>query len=228
MFLEHFLQGFFLFGHLASGNSFPKPISADEEKEHFRRYAEGNEDSRNLLVEHNLRLVAHVAKKYNNHAKESEDLISVGTIGLIKAVVAYSPERGARLSTYAIRCIENEILMYLRNIKKNAGNISLQEISSIDREGNEIHLEDKVADIHSDTEELVTKKLQATKLREAINFVLHGREKTVIQMRYGFGDTKKEMTQQEISKELNISRSYVSRIEKKAIGKLRKEMAQNN
>jgi len=108
--LMQLLQGFFLFGHLAGGNSFPKPLSADEERKHLKLYAEGSEDARNILIEHNLRLVAYVAKKYNNHAKDAEDLISVGTIGLIKAIVTYNPDKGTKLATYAIRCIENAIL----------------------------------------------------------------------------------------------------------------------
>jgi RNA polymerase sporulation-specific sigma factor len=222
--LIQFLQGFFLFGHLASGNSFPKPISADEEKEYLQKYSEGNEDARNILIEHNLRLVAYVAKKYSNHAKESEDIISVGTIGLIKAIATYSPDKGTRLATYAIRCIDNEILMYLRNLKKNSGTIYLQDIVGADPEGNEVRIEDKLADDKDDIDEQVSSKMQKKKLQEIMCKVLHGREKIVILLRYGLGPTMEEMTQREIAVALDISRSYVSRLEKKALSKLRKEM----
>ena len=110
MFLLNILQGFFLFGHLAGGNSFPMPLSAEDEQKYLRKFAEGSQDAKNILIEHNLRLVAHVTKKYNNHAKDNEDLISVGTIGLIKAVATFKPDKGTRLATYAARCIENAIL----------------------------------------------------------------------------------------------------------------------
>ncbi|MCL2356315.1 MAG: sigma-70 family RNA polymerase sigma factor [Defluviitaleaceae bacterium] len=139
------LEGFFLFGHL--GNSFPKPLSSDEEKKYLQEYAKGSQDARNILIEHNLRLVAYVAKKYNNHAKDAEDLISVGTIGLIKAIVTYKSDKNVRLATYAIRCIENEILMFIRATKKSAGDVSLQDVVGVDREGNEVRIEDKLADI---------------------------------------------------------------------------------
>jgi RNA polymerase sporulation-specific sigma factor len=135
-----------LFGHLAGGNSFPKPLSANEEKKCLKLYAEGNEDAKNTLIEHNLRLVPYVAKKYTNHAKYAEDLLSVGTIGLIKAILAYDHEKGARLSTYAIRCIDNEILMFIRGIKKTAGDVYMQDVLGTDREGNEVCIEDKLAD----------------------------------------------------------------------------------
>jgi RNA polymerase sporulation-specific sigma factor len=227
-FVLQFLQGFFLFGHLAGGNSFPKPISADEEKKYLQKYSEGSEDARNILIEHNLRLVAYVAKKYSNHAKESEDIISVGTIGLIKAITTYSPDKGTRLATYAIRCIDNEILMYLRNLKKNAGNIYLQDIVGVDREGNEVRIEDKLADDKDEIDEQVNSKMQLKKLHEIMCKVLHGREKIVILMRYGLGPTMEEMTQREIAVALDISRSYVSRIEKKALSKLRRELLEKS
>ena len=222
--LLHMLQGFFLFGHLAGGNSFPKPLTADEERIYLQKHSEGNEDARNILIEHNLRLVAYVAKKYNNHAKDAEDLISVGTIGLIKAIVTYKADKGTRLATYAIRCIENEILMFIRSTKKSSGDIYLQDIVGVDREGNEVRVEDKLADDKETIDDQVGLKMQLKKLREIICKVLYGREKTVITMRYGLGPKMKEMTQREIAGELDISRSYVSRIEKKALTKLRKEM----
>ena len=222
--LLHVLQGFFLFGHLTGGNSFPKPLSAIEEKKYLTNYAEGNEDARNILIEHNLRLVAYVAKKYNNHAKDAEDLISVGTIGLIKAVATYKPDKNTRLATYAIRCIENEILMFIRSAKKSAGDIYLQDIIGVDREGNEIRVEDKLADDKDPVDDQVGLKMQIRRLRDVVCGALHGRERTVIDMRYGLDAKMEEMTQREIAGKLDISRSYVSRIEKKALTKLRKEM----
>jgi len=217
------LQGFFLFGHLTGGSSFPTPLSTEEEQKYLREYAQGSHDAKNILIERNLRLVAYVAKKYSNHAKDNEDLISVGTIGLIKAVASYKPDKGTRLATYAIRCIENEILMHIRSGKKRSGDIYLQDVVGVDREGNEVRVEDKIADDKDPIDDQVSLKMQIKRLNEVIHRVLHGREKTVIEMRYGL-DAKDEMTQREIAGQLGISRSYVSRIEKKALSKLCKEM----
>ncbi|MCL1877297.1 MAG: RNA polymerase sporulation sigma factor SigK [Defluviitaleaceae bacterium] len=203
------LEGFFLFGHLAGGNSFPKPLSPGDEKKYLQEYAGGSHDARNILIEHNLRLVAYVAKKYNNHAKDAEDLISVGTIGLIKAIVTYKHDKNTRLATYAIRCIENEILMFIRASKKSAGDISLQDIIGVDREGNEVRVEDKLADDKDSIDEQVGLKMQIRRLRDVVRRVLFGREKTVILLRYGLGDEPEELTQREIASHLNISRSYV-------------------
>ncbi|MCL1843941.1 MAG: RNA polymerase sporulation sigma factor SigK [Defluviitaleaceae bacterium] len=224
MFFGLILEGFFLLGHLAGGNSFPKPLSADEEKIYLEKYSDGDKDAGNILIEHNLRLVAYVAKKYNNHAKDAEDLISVGTIGLIKGVASYKPDKGTRLATYAIRCIENEILMFIRAGRKSAGDIYLQDIVGVDREGNEVRVEDKIADDKDAIDEQVNLKMQTKRLREVVCKVLYGREKAVITKRYGLGAGGEEKTQREIAGELSISRSYVSRIEKKALAKLRKEM----
>lgn len=227
MFFGLFLEGFFLFGHLAGGNSFPKPLSPEDEKKYLQKYLDGNEDAKNILIEHNLRLVAYVAKKYNNHAKDAEDLISVGTIGLIKAIVTYKPDKGTKLATYAIRCIDNEILMFLRKIRISAGDIYFQDIVGVDREGNEVRVEDKLADDKETIDDQVSLKMQISRLRKAVCDVLYGREKSVITMRYGLGPKTKEMTQREIAGELEISRSYVSRIEKKALMKLRKAFFEN-
>jgi len=221
--LAHFLQGFFLFGHLTGGNSFPKPLSAEDEQKYLQQFAEGNEDARNILIERNLRLVAHVAKKYSTHAKENEDLISIGTIGLIKAVASFKPDRNVRLATYAARCIENEILMDIRSGKKRNGDIHLQDVVGVDREGNEVRVEDKIADDKEPVDEQVGLKMQIRRLQDVLRRVLHGREKVVIEMRYGL-DGSDELTQREIASELGISRSYVSRIEKKALCKLGKEL----
>ncbi|MCL2526917.1 MAG: RNA polymerase sporulation sigma factor SigK [Defluviitaleaceae bacterium] len=221
--LLHLLQGFFFLGYLSGGNSFPTPLSAEDEHKYLLEYAEGNEDAKNILIERNLRLVAHVAKKYSNHSKDSEDLISVGTIGLIKAITSYKPDKGTRLATYAARCIDNEILMHIRAAKKYSGDVYLQDIVGMDREGNEVRIEDKIADDTDPVDDQVNLKMQIKRLYDVIHRVLHGREKTVIELRYGLAAID-EMTQREIATMLDISRSYVSRIEKKALGKLGKEM----
>jgi RNA polymerase sporulation-specific sigma factor len=223
MFLLYMLEGFFLAGYLAGGNSFPTPLTAEEERNYLNAYANGCQDAKNILIERNLRLVAHMAKRYGNHAKDSEDLISIGTIGLIKAITSFKIDRGIRLATYAAKCIDNEILMHIRASKKHAGDIYLQDIVGVDREGNEVRIEDKIADEKDTIDNQVGLKIQIKHMYEAIRRVLHGREKTVIEMRYGL-DGQEELTQREISSMLNISRSYVSRIEKKALSKLEKEM----
>jgi len=221
--LIHFLQGFFLFGHLTGGNSFPRPLSAEDEQKYLRELAAGSEDARNILIERNLRLVAHVTKKYSTHAKDNEDLISIGTIGLIKAVASFKPDKNVRLATYAARCIENEILMDMRAGKKRNGDIHLQDVIGVDREGNEVRVEDKIADDKEPIDDQVGLKLQIRRLQEVLLRVLHGREKVVIEMRYGL-EGRDELTQREIANKLGISRSYVSRIEKKALSKLGKEL----
>ena len=221
--LLHILQGFFLLGYLTGGNSFPQPLSAEEEKDYLQKYASGDEDARNVLIERNLRLVAHIAKKYGNHVKDSEDFISIGTIGLIKAITSFKHDKGARLATYAAKCIDNEILMFLRTSRKYANDVYLQDIVGVDREGNEVRIEDKLADDKDPVEDQVGLKLQKKRLREVIDLVLRGRERMVIERRYGL-DGEDEMTQREIASDLDISRSYVSRIEKKALGKLAKEI----
>jgi len=223
--LMHLLQGPFLMGYLSGGNSFPMPLSAEEEQKYLLEYAQGSDDAKNILIERNLRLVAHVAKKYSNHSKDSEDLISVGTIGLIKAITSYKPDKGTRLATYAARCIDNEILMHIRAAKKYSGDVYLQDIVGVDREGNEVRVEDKIADETDPVDDQVNLKMQIKRLYDVIRRVLHGREKTVIELRYGLVDAD-EMTQREIATMLEISRSYVSRIEKKALGKLGKEMGE--
>jgi len=217
------LQGFFLFGHITGGSSFPKPLSPEDEQKYLAEYAAGCEDAKNILIERNLRLVAHVTKKYAAHAKDTEDLISIGTIGLIKAVASFKPDKNVRLATYAARCIENEILMDMRAGKKRNNDIHLQDVIGMDREGNEVRVEDKIADNKDPVDEQVGLKLQITKLKKVLLHALHGREKDVIEMRYGL-DGRDELTQREIAKALGISRSYVSRIEKRALGKLEMHM----
>ena len=178
-------------------------------------------EARSVLIEHNLRLVAHIAKKYSNSA-DSDDLISIGTIGLIKAVSTYKAGKG-RLSTYAAECIKNEILMELRHIKKRQGDISLQETIGMDKEGNEVTLEEKIADDSRSIEETTDIKMQIIKLYKALKSCLTKRERTIIEMRYGIA-TGEEITQREIAQSMGISRSYVSRIETKALKKLRNKM----
>jgi RNA polymerase sporulation-specific sigma factor len=198
-------------------------LSPEEEKRCLIEYAGGSEDAKNILIERNLRLVAHIVKKYSNHIKDSEDLISIGTIGLIKAITTFKPEKGTRLATYAARCIDNEILMHIRSSKKYTSDVYLQDTIGMDREGNEVRIEDKLADEKDPIDDQVDLKMQIKRLCEAIKSVLHDRERHVILLRYGLKDGD-EMTQREIAQLLGISRSYVSRIEKKAIMKLGKEM----
>ena len=220
------LQFFFFFSYITSSYSFPQPLSSDEERKYLNEYAAGSEEAKNVLIERNLRLVAHVVKKYSNYIKDSDDLISIGTIGLIKAITTFRTEKGTRLATYAARCIDNEILMYIRSSKKYTSDIYLQDTIGIDREGNEVRVEDKLADEKDSIEEQVDLKIRIKRLCGAITKVLHTREKHVIMLRYGLQDGD-EMTQREIAQLLGISRSYVSRIEKKALMKLGREIGDN-
>lgn len=218
-----FLNCMFMFSCISNNSTFPKPLSMEEEQKYLKLYQEGNIEAKNILIEKNLRLVAHITKKYTNYQKETEDLISIGTIGLIKAIVSFKNEKGIKLATYAARCIENEILMYIRASKKYSKDLYLQDTMGIDKDGNEITLEDKVADDSVSIDEEVLLKLQSKTLYKKMEKVLKDREKMIIQLRYGLINGK-ELTQQDIGKMLGISRSYVSRIEKKALEKLYKEM----
>ena len=213
------LLPFYILGHI--NITFPPPLTKEEEEMYIKRLEEGSTEARNALIEHNLRLVAHIAKKYSGSA-DSDDLISIGTIGLIKAVSTYKSGRG-RLSTYAAECIKNEILMELRHIRKRQSEISLQETIGVDKEGNEVTLEEKIADESRSIEETADVKMQIIKLYKALKDCLTHREKTIIELRYGIPDGK-EITQREIAQRLGISRSYVSRIETKALKKLRGKM----
>lgn len=211
----------FLFGYLYN-QVFPQPLDEAEERAFLTELKNGNEDARNILIERNLRLVAHVVRKYESSGEDMEDLISIGTIGLIKAIKTYNDDRGVRLATYAARCIENEVLMHLRNIKKVKQEVSIYEPIGYDKEGNEISLLD-VLTVDNEIIDLVETKLQEEKVREKIN-TLSCRERQVIEMRYGLFDGLKE-TQREIARKLGISRSYVSRIEKRALKKLIREIS---
>ena len=200
--------------------SFPKPLTAEEEAYYLRRYREGDMDAKRILIERNLRLVAHVAKKYVNQGEETEDLIAVGTVGLIKAVGTFNHQKNNKLATYAARCVENELLMLFRNRKKVSRDVSLYDPIGTDKEGNEISLLDILESEKIDVIEQMQQKDNARKLERLMEKELDDRERCILRMRYGIG-REKELTQREIAEILSISRSYVSRIEKTAIEKLR-------
>lgn len=206
--------------HVCSGGSFPKPLSKKDEEYYLQKLKEGDNEARNKLVEHNLRLVAHIIKKYYGTKCEQDDLVSIGTIGLIKAINTFKPDKKIRLSSYASRCIENEILMYLRAVKKTERDVSLNETIDTDKDGNPLTLMD-IMKVDDNILDELDMKLNSKKLGQYITEELNSREKTVIILRYGLNG-KKPMTQKEIAKMLNISRSYVSRIETKALKTLRK------
>ncbi len=206
--------------HVCGSGSFPKPLSEKKEREYLEKMAQGDAEAKNKLIEHNLRLVAHIIKKYYGVSSEQDDLVSIGTIGLIKAINTFRPDKNIRLSSYASRCIENEILMHFRSAKKSAQDVSINETIDTDKDGNQLTLLDIMA-VDDDILDNLDKKLNIKKLGQFINEELTGREKKIIVMRYGL-DGKKPVTQKEIAKLMNISRSYVSRIETKALKKLRK------
>ncbi|MBP3462429.1 MAG: RNA polymerase sporulation sigma factor SigK [Tyzzerella sp.] len=200
--------------------SFPPSLSADEEQYYLQKYLEGDLEAKHILIERNLRLVAHVIKKYQHLEENPEDLISIGTIGLIKAIITFNPERNNKLGTYAARCIENEILMLLRTKKKHSKEVSLYEPIGTDRDGNEIQLFDIIEADEADAQTKITLKDDIRLLYEKLESELSPRERLVLKMRYGLYN-QEEYTQREIADQLGISRSYVSRIEKSAIEKLR-------
>lgn len=225
--LEMLLAGFFyLFGYISNNNVFPLPLSEEEESALLTRLEEGDEEARNILIERNLRLVAHIVKKFDCTGEDVDDLISIGTIGLIKGIGTFNRHRNTRLATYAARCIENEILMHLRAIKKNRNDLLLYDPIGSDREGNEITLLDILETGAELVSEQVETLLEEEKLKERIK-LLNKRERKVIELRYGLVDGVIK-TQREISKALGISRSYVSRIEKKALRKLFNDLKLNN
>ncbi|MGN8799970.1 RNA polymerase sporulation sigma factor SigK [Candidatus Merdisoma sp. HCP28S3_D10] len=200
--------------------TFPQPLEAEEEQYYLQRLKEGDGQARDILVERNLRLVAHIVKKYQGTGEETEDLISIGTIGLIKAVTTFDSGKGSRLATYAARCVENELLMYFRSKKKTARETSYYDPIGTDKEGNEIHLLDIMESKERDAFTSVCVREDSRRLYELLADVLTERERTVLIMRYGLYNGK-EYTQREIAGKLGISRSYISRIEKSAILKLR-------
>mgnify|MGYP000991012749 FL=1 len=211
-----------LVSYVTGTNAFPKPLTEEEEREYLARRDQGDESARNALIERNLRLVAHIVKKFENTGESTEDLISIGTIGLIKAIRTFDQDKNTRLATYAARCIENEILMYLRATKRLKSEAMLHDPIGSDKEGNELNLMDILEAGDGSVAETVESRFEKEKLREKLN-CLSPRERTVIELRYGLGDCESQ-TQREIAKMLNISRSYVSRIEKRAISKLLKAM----
>ena len=204
--------------------SFEKPLTPEEEVKYLTKFKEEKDEyAKEVLIERNMRLVAHIAKKYNNSSEEQDDLISIGTIGLIKAIETFNIEKGTRLATYASKCIENEILMSIRTNKKNKVQVSLQDPIGMDKEGNEISLIDVLGTDIDYILDQVELKVQISKLYEQLDKILTNREKEIILLRYGL-TTCGNKTQREIAEKLKISRSYVSRIEKRALKKLRKEL----
>ncbi len=210
----------FLISFVSGNMTFPKTLTAKEEKLYIEKMEKGDIEAKNKLIEHNLRLVAHISKKYSANIRDSEDLISLGTIGLIKAINSFDSSKGTRLVTYAARCIENEILMLMRSNKKTQGDVSLNDPIGTDKEGNQILLMDIIGGDEEDVIKEIDKKAQIKKLYENIKTRLDIRERKIIEMRYGLNDGN-ELTQSEIGEIMGISRSYVSRIEKKAIEKLK-------
>ena len=201
---------------LSPGGSFPSPLSQEEEKKYLTQWQNGDIFARNVLVEHNLRLVAHIIKKYYTQTNDIEDLISIGTIGLIKGINTYKSDKGIRLATYASRCIENEILMHFRSLKKTMGDVSLSDVLDTDGEGNNLSLMDEMSEKIGDIE-------LCGRLHGLVDSVLNEREARIIRLRYGLAGAA-PMTQRETAKVCSISRSYVSRLEKKALEKLRSEL----
>ena len=210
-------------GYIASNNLFPEPLSLEEEKEYLILHKKGDENAKNILIERNLRLVAHIVKKYSNTNILQEDLISIGTIGLIKGINSFDIDKNYKLATYVSRCIENEILMYLRANKKYVLDVYLNEPIGKDKDDNVVTLQEVLEEKQKDIEDEIDLKIQIENLYKKMEKVLSKREKTIIRLRYGL-DGEKSKTQKEISKKLNISRSYVSRIENAAIHKLFKEL----
>ena len=222
-FIEFIKSAVFVVGYIQGSNLFPEPLSAEEEKKCLEQMAKGNEEARNVLIERNLRLVAHVAKKYTTSKVDQEDLISIGTIGLIKGINSFNLEKGARLSTYVSRCIDNEILMHFRATKKQNAEVFLDEPIGKDKDDNVITLQEILENDDKSVEESVDLKMKVKLLYEKMKSILKGRERTILELRFGL-DGHKPKTQIEIAKEMGISRSYVSRIETKAISKLSKEI----
>lgn len=211
---------FFFILHVTGVGAFPQPLKSKDEKLFFDLMKNGDMSARNKLIEHNLRLVAHIVKKYYMTQNDQDDLVSIGTIGLIKAVDTFDSSKGIRLSSYAARCIENEILMFFRNCKKSSQDVSMNEPIDTDKDGNALVLMDVIATEDLIVEELDT-KIKSEQLRKYIDEVLSEREKIIVKLRYGL-EGNVPLTQREVAKKLNISRSYVSRIEKKSLLTLKK------
>lgn len=222
-FLAFLNSAVFVVGYIQSTQLFPEPLSAKEEAIYLEKLKNGEEEARNILIEKNLRLVVHVAKKYSSANVEQDDLISIGTIGLIKGINSFKSDKGVRLATYVSRCIDNEILMYLRSSKKLQAEVYLNEPIGKDKDDNVVTLQEVLENDERSIEDAVDLKLKIKKLYQKMKEVLKGREKDIIELRFGLNG-KEPKTQNEIAKDMGISRSYVSRIETKAIGKLAKEI----
>ena len=211
-----------LFGYISGNTLFPEPLTNEEEKLYLEQMKNGDEDARNILIESNLRLVAHVVKKYSNTKIDQDDLISIGTIGLIKGINSFNVDKGSKLSTYVSRCIDNEILMYLRSTKKLNAEVYLNDPIGKDKDDNVVTLQEILENNERNIEDEVDLKIKIKKLYKKIGDILKDRERTIIELRFGLYGHKPK-TQHEIAEMMGISRSYVSRIETKAIGKLNKE-----
>lgn len=222
-FLAFLGSGLFVLGYISNNSLFPESLSQEDERIYVEKMREGDQDAKNILIEHNLRLVAHVCKKYNNTNIDQDDLISIGSIGLIKGINSYNPEKSIKLSTYISKCIDNEILMYLRSNKKTNSEVYLEDPIGKDKDDNTVRLGEVLENNDKPIEEEVDLKMKINKLYEKIKKVLKKRERTIIELRFGLNG-KEPKTQKEIAKDMGISRSYVSRIETKAIGKLAKEI----
>lgn len=218
-FLSFLKSAVLVVGYIQTSNLFPEPLTPKEESFYIGKLIDGNKEAENILIERNLRLVAHIAKKYSYSNIESDDLISIGSIGLIKGIKSYKPDKGVRLSTYVSKCVDNEILMFLRSNKKLQNEVYLNDTIGEDKDSNIVTLQEVLETNERPIEEQVDIKLQLNKVYNAISKILKEREKTIINLRFGL-DGNKPKTQNEIAKILGISRSYVSRIETKSIKKL--------
>lgn len=223
-FLTNILSYIFcLFGYISSNNLFPEPLSKSEEEYYLKKYFAGDREAKNKLIEHNLRLVAHIAKRYASNEQELEELISIGTIGLIKAINSFSADKGFKISTYASKCVENEILMSIRSNKKLKSEVSMNTIIGTDKDGNDMELLETLDSGSEDTIDTIYNKIISDEVKKYIDTKLPEREKYIMRLRYGIGGEKMK-TQQQIADELGISRSYVSRIETKVQNKLKKHI----
>lgn len=224
-FLTFLGSGMFAIGYISNNSLFPETLSVEEEKKYIQMMTQGDEEAKNILIEHNLRLVAHVCKKYSNSNVDQDDLISIGSIGLIKGINSFNAEKNIKLSTYISKCIDNEILMYLRSSKRLNSEVYLEEPIGKDKDDNTITLKEILENDEKPIDEEIELKLNIKKLYDKIKTILKERERTIIELRFGLNG-KEPKTQNEIAKNMGISRSYVSRIETKAIGKLAKELKQ--
>ena len=224
--LLNLVKDMLMFTGSYSNQMFPEPLNPKEEEEMIEEMLKGNREARNTLIEHNLRLVAHIVKKFDNGKYDTDDLISIGTIGLIKGIDSYQKSRATKITTYAARCIENEILMHFRSNKKQGNTVSLNDSIGFDKDGNEVSLMEIIKDDSGDIADVIHLKDNIMMLKQYFH-VLTSRKQEILKKRYGLFN-EEEKTQKEIAKDLNISRSYVSRIEKRALSKVLKEFMKSN